>query len=424
MLRHITERVVSFILAGGEGRRLYPLTASRCKPAVPFGGRYRLIDFVLSSFVNSGLFKIKVLTQYKSNSLILHLSQAWQLSSHLGHYIDVVPAQMRRGPEWFRGNADAVFQNFNLLADENPLHVAVFGSDHIYMMDISQMLDYHTQKKADLTVAAIPVPIDEASSFGILEVDADGRMVGFEEKPKHPKPIPGQPDRVLGSMGNYIFETRALIQVLNEDSQEEGEHDFGRSIIPKMIAQGRSVYMYNFADNDVPGVVNPDVPYWRDVGTIESYWEASMDLISITPSFNLYNPWWPVRTANPPLPPAKFVFSNKEQNRVGIATNSLVSEGCIVSGGHVESAILAPNVRIHSYSTVIESVLFEGVDVGRYAQIRRAIIDKQVVIDPQVMIGYNPSEDRQKFFVTDGGIVVIPKGTRVTQDGLIAGPQV
>ncbi|MEK6601415.1 MAG: glucose-1-phosphate adenylyltransferase [Candidatus Binatota bacterium] len=423
MIRHDNERVVSFILAGGEGKRLHPLTADRCKPAVPFGGRYRLIDFVLSNFVNSGLFKIKVLTQYKSSSLILHLSQGWQLSAHLGHYIDVVPAQMRRGPQWFQGNADAVFQNLNILADENPPHVAVFGSDHIYMMDISQMLDHHIHKKADLTLAAIPVPLEQATSFGVLEVDSDGRIVGFEEKPEHPKSIPGQPDKALASMGNYIFETNALLQVLHEDAQEDGAHDFGKSIIPKMISQGRPVYMCNFDQNQVPGVEDGEIRYWRDVGTIDNFWEASMDLVSITPTLNLYNRLWPMRTVNPPLPPAKFVFADRENNRVGVATNSLISEGCIISGGHVEKSILSPNVRIHSYSTVIESVLFEGAEVGRHAQIRRAIIDKQAVIEPQVTIGYDAGEDRKKFTVTDSGIVVIPKGTLVTKDGPIPPPE-
>jgi len=405
-------KVLSMVLAGGEGKRLEPLTRDRAKPAVPFGGRYRIIDFVLSNLVNSGLSHIKVVTQYKSESLNTHLSRAWRLSTVLGHYIEAVPAQMRTGPDWFKGSADAIYQNLNIVTDEEPDHVVVFGSDHVYRMDVKQMLDFHIQSNADCTVAAIPVPIAEASQFGICKVDEEGRLIEFIEKPKDPPHMPGDPTRALASMGNYIFRTEPLVREIVRDAGTQSAHDFGKSIISEMYKSSR-VHVYDFAKNVVPGQGERERGYWRDVGTIESYYAAQMDLIDIDPVFNLYNDRWPLHTMQFDLPPAKFIFSDKEGGRVGFATDSLISEGCIISGGHLHRSILSPKVRINSYSEVTESILCEGVQVGRHARIRRAIIDKNVVIPPGTEIGIDPVADKKRFSVSEGGIVVIPKGMRL-----------
>jgi glucose-1-phosphate adenylyltransferase len=397
------------VLAGGMGERLYPLTRDRAKPAVPFGGRYRIIDFVLNNFVNSGFYKVKVLTQFKSNSLIEHISRTWRLSAEIGQYVDVVPAQMRKGPFWFRGTADAVYQNLELIFDEKPTHVCVFGGDHIYKMDVAQMMDFHLETDADLTIATIPVPLAEANQFGVVEIDDTFRVTGFVEKPKEgAKTIPGRPDEVLASMGNYIFKASAIIDVLESNALRDSAHDFGKEIIPQMYADTK-VMAYDFGTNLVPGEEAEARGYWRDVGTIDSYYTASMDLISISPKFNLYNSQWPLRSAWLNLPPAKFVFD--EPQRIGRATNSLVAEGVIISGGVINRSILSPKVRIHSFSDVEGSILMDGVEIGRHARIRRTIIDKGVKIPPRMTIGYDLEADRQRFTVTESGIVVIPKGT-------------
>jgi glucose-1-phosphate adenylyltransferase len=400
---------LTMVLAGGMGERLYPLTRDRAKPAVPFGGRYRIIDFVLNNFVNSGFYKVKVLTQFKSNSLIEHISRTWRLSAEIGQYVDVVPAQMRKGPFWFRGTADAVYQNLELIFDEKPTHVCVFGGDHIYKMDVAQMMDFHLQTDADLTIATIPVPLAEANQFGVIEIDDSFRVTGFVEKPKEgAKTIPGRPDEVLASMGNYIFKASAIIDVLESNALRDSAHDFGKEIIPQMYGETK-VMAYDFGTNIVPGEEAEARGYWRDVGTIDSYYTASMDLISISPKFNLYNSQWPLRSAWLNLPPAKFVFD--EPQRIGRATNSLVAEGVIISGGVINRSILSPKVRIHSFSDVEGSILMDGVEIGRHARIRRAIIDKGVKIPPRMTIGYDLEADRQRFTVTESGIVVIPKGT-------------
>lgn len=406
------QKVLSMVLAGGEGRRLDPLTRDRAKPAVPFGGRYRIIDFVLSNLINSGLFRIKILTQYKSESLNTHLSRAWHLSNVLGHYIEMVPAQMRTGPDWYKGSADAIYQNLNLITDEEPEHVLVFGSDHVYRMDVRQMLRLHEDSGADCTVAAIPVPLKEAHQFGICKVDEEGRLIDFIEKPKDPPPMPGRPDMALASMGNYIFKTEPLVREIVRDAGTQGPHDFGKSIIAQMFKSSK-VMVYDFAKNEIPGQNERERGYWRDVGTIEAYYASNMDLVDIDPVFSVYNDKWPIHTLQYDAPPAKFVFSDREGGRVGFATDSLISEGCIISGGHIHRTILAPKVRINSYADVSESILFEGVQVGRHARIRRAIIDKNVNIPAGTEIGYDLEADRKRFPVSESGIVVVPKGMQL-----------
>ncbi len=398
------------ILAGGVGSRLMPLTRDRAKPAVPFGGRYRIIDFVLSNFVNSGFLKIKVLTQYKSESLNTHISRGWRLASIADQYIEPVPAQQRLGPQWYKGSADAIYQNANIITDEDPEYVAVFGGDNIYKMDVRQMSKYHIDKNADLTVAAIPVPIEEASAFGIIKVDEHGRMLEFIEKPENPPPMPGDPTRALASMGNYIFTTDVLLRVLASDAENPmSVHDFGKSIIASMV-ESHDVFVYDFSTNRVPGQPEGERGYWRDVGTIESYWKASMDLVSVTPAFDLYNRRWPIRSNQDHNPPAKFVHDDFANKRVGQAVNSMVSDGCIISGGRIENSVLFPSVRVHSYSHVSDSILFEGVEIGRHSKLKRCIVDKGVVIPPGMTIGYNLEEDRERFHVSPDGTVVIAKG--------------
>jgi len=404
-------KVLGVVLAGGEGRRLWPLTAERAKPAVPFGGTYRIIDFVLSNFVNSGILRVKVLTQYKSDSLLQHLYQGWHLASNVGHYVEPVPAQQRMGKHWFRGSADALYQSLNVVADEDPDLVCVFGGDHIYKMDIRQMIAFHLDKDADLTVAALPVPVEEARSFGIIQVDDDGLMLGFEEKPEVPREMPDRPGWALASMGNYIFDPDVLTEALTRDAEQETSHDFGKNILPMLAANAR-VYVYNFLSNAIPGMQEDERGYWKDVGTIDAYWTANMDLVRVKPVLDLYNPRWPIRTLVITRPPAKFVFADPAGDRVGIATDSLVSPECIISGGRIDRSVLFPRVRINSFSYVQESVLFEGVNVGRYCRIRRAIIDKDVDIPPRTEIGHDPELDRQRFHVSEGGVVVIPKGYR------------
>ena len=399
------------ILAGGEGKRLLPLTKDRAKPAVPFGGRYRIIDFVLNNFINSGFFKIKVLTQYKSDSLNKHITRGWVLSPFLNQYVDLCPAQMRTGSNWYRGTADAIYQNVFHITDEDPDYVCIFGGDHIYKMDVSQMLDFHKENNADLTISAIPIPIEEASEFGIMEVDENWRLTNFVEKPKtKPKSIPGQPDMCLASMGNYIFGKDVLLKALDEDENiENSSHDFGKNVIPMLLEQGKNIFVYNFATNEFSGITDAERGYWRDVGSIDAYWQANMDLLDSNPELNLYSKDWPLRTFNYNYPPAKFVW--QEGDRVGMATNSMVSEGCVVSGGSISKCVLSPKVRINSYSQVYESILMENVDVGRYSRIKKAIIDKNVKIPPNTRIGYNQEEDiRRGFHVSPDGVTVVPKG--------------
>ncbi|HEU5003727.1 MAG TPA: glucose-1-phosphate adenylyltransferase [Actinomycetota bacterium] len=407
----MAHRTLAMVLAGGAGKRLAPLTADRAKPAVPFGGHYRLIDFVLSNLVNGGERHIVVLTQYKSHSLDRHISQAWRLSTLLGDYVAPVPAQMRRGPRWFAGSADAIFQNLNLVYDERPDHILVFGADHIYRMDPRQMVEDHAASGAGVTVAAIRCPIEESQSFGVIEVDEQGHITAFLEKPAHPKGLPGAPDQILASMGNYVFTTAALIDAVTADAyDDETSHDIGGDIIPRMVSQGVA-RVYDFAANDVPGATARDRGYWRDVGTLDAYYEANMDLVSVHPIFNLYNERWPIYSWQSPAPPAKFVF--EEGDRRGQALDSLVCAGTIISGGTVRQSIVSPAVHVHAGALVEGSVLLNGVHVGEGAVVRRAIIDKNVVVPPGCRIGVEPELDGERFVVSESGVVVIGKNQRI-----------
>jgi len=409
-------QVLVMVLAGGEGKRLYPLTLDRAKPAVPFGGRYRIVDIVLSNFVNSGLARIKVLTQYKSASLEEHIARVWRLSPILDQFIEAIPAQQRTGKSWFRGSADAVFQCQHVITDEKPELVCIFGGDHIYKMDVRQMIDWHVARGAEASVAAIPMPKKEGSQFGVLEVDAEGRILAFHEKVADPPSMPGRADMCLASMGNYVFRTDDLLRELEADSKvEPSKHDFGYDILPRMVAGGRRVYAYDFMQNRVPGEDEHGRGYWRDIGTLDAYWQAQMDLIEIHPQFNFYNSRWPIRTGVTHDPPAKFVFRDEAHARVGIATDSLVSHGSIISGGRIHRSVLSVGCRINSFSEVEESVLFERVRIGRHARVRRCIVDKDVEIPSGAEIGHNIERDRQHFFVTDHGLVVIPKRARLEE---------
>ena len=399
------KNVLVMVLAGGSGERLYPLTRDRAKPSVPFSGIYRIIDFTLSNCINSGFYKIVILTQYKSDSLSRHIRRGWNLGGPEYGEIYVVPPQQRIGSDWYMGTADAVCQNIYTIEKQNPDYVIILSGDHIYKMDYSKMLDFHIEKGADATVGAVEVSLQEADSYGVMEVDAHERIIGFEEKPESPKHIPEKAETAYASMGIYIFNKEALINTLVEDATDiDSSHDFGKDIIPKMFPK-RSFYAYNFRDEN-----KKEARYWRDVGTIDAYFEANIDLIEIDPVFNLYDPRWPIRTYLEQDPPAKFVFAQeKGEGRKGVSLDSLVSPGCIISGGRVQRSILSPGVRINSWSGVNESILFKGVVVGRHAKIRRAIIDKGVVIPEGMEIGYDPKEDRKRFTVSPGGIVVIPK---------------
>jgi len=401
--------VFAIVLAGGEGKRLAPLTADRAKPAVPFGGNYRLIDFALSNLVNAGYLRIVVLTQYKSHSLDRHVSVTWRLSALLGNYVTPVPAQMRRGPRWFAGSADAIYQNFNLLNDERPDYVIVFGADHIYRMDPRQMVEQHIESGAGVTVAALRAPIEQADQFGVIEAAPDGRRIAaFREKPKGAKALPDAPDKVFASMGNYVFTADVLRRIVAEDAADESSsHDVGGDLIPMLVERGEA-QVYDFSTNEVPGATERDRGYWRDVGTLDAFWEAHMDLISTDPVFNLYNQDWPILTWHEPLPPAKFVFA--DPGRMGHALDSMVCPGVIVSGGEVRFSVVSPSVRIHSYASVESSVLMTGVEVGRGAEIRRAILDKNVFVHPGAKIGVDPEADRERYTISPGGVVVVGKG--------------
>ncbi len=404
---------MAFILAGGKGTRLYPLTKERAKPAVPFGGRYRIVDFVLSNLINSGIYSNYVLIQFKSQSLLQHLRDGWEVTGLLKeHFIIPVPAQMRvPGESWYRGTADAIYQNINLIEQADPHFVVIFGADHIYRMNIREMLEFHMHKRAQATIAAIPVSRDMASEFGVIEAAPGGAVVGFHEKNADAPAIPGDEERVYASMGNYIFSTNLLLQELYSDAQDPGStHDFGRDIIPSLVGRA-SVFAYDFQTNRIPGDPPEQEPYWRDVGTIDAYYNASMDLRAVTPALNLYNRQWPLRTAGYSDPPVKFIFD--QQGRRGQAVDSVIAGGTILSGGMVRGSVLGRQVRVHSGAVVEDSVIFDNCDIGRRARVRNAILDKNVRIPEDAEIGYDLERDRQRYFVTESGIVVI-EGTRST----------
>lgn len=408
-------RVFGMVLAGGEGKRLMPLSADRAKPAVPFGGSYRLIDFALSNLVNSGLRRIVVLTQYKSHSLDRHISQMWRMSPLLGSYVASVPAQQRLGKRWFSGSADAILQSMNLLSDEQPDIVVVVGADHVYRMDFSQMIEAHIASGKGVTVAAIRQPINIANQFGVIEVnDADpATIAAFREKPSDPKPLADSPGEVLASMGNYVFSAQALIDAIEFDGNlEDSSHDMGGDIIPYFVSR-QDAGVYDFTYNEIPGSTDRDKSYWRDVGTIDSYYEAHMDLISVMPVFNLYNDKWPIFTQQINLPPAKFVHDG--EGNQGRTTDSIVSLGAVISGGVVERSVLSPNVRVHSRALITDSILLDGVQVGRDATIRRAILDKSVVVADGASIGVDRQRDLDRgFTLSDSGVTVVGKGVLVT----------
>ncbi len=401
-------RLLALIMAGGKGSRLYPLTRDRAKPAVPFGGRYRIIDFVLSNMHNSGIRSIYVLTQYKAQSLVEHVQRAWGNRSSHHDFCTIVPAQMRMGESWYRGTADAVWQNFHLVEDFRPDAVLVFGADHVYKMNVRQMVDFHREKDAIATVACLPIPVDEANQFGIVETDTDGRIIGFQEKPtENVVTIPGDPTRCLASMGNYIFAPRPLAESLYADAEVESHHDFGRNIIPALVKTDR-VFAYDFSRNRIPGVTEiGEHAYWKDVGTIEAYYEATLDLKNVVPRFNLYNWEWPILSAIYPDPPTKLVFD--DPHRRGVAVMSIMSSGCVVAGGFVKDCVLGRNVWIEEGADVRDSILFDNVHVGKGARIQRAIIDKNVRIADGDHIGHDLARDAVRHYVSEGGITVVAK---------------
>lgn len=400
-------RVLAFVLAGGKGTRLYPLTKERAKPAVPFGGKYRIVDFVLSNLINSGIYSIYVLTQFKSQSLLQHLRDGWQFSGLLtSHFIIPVPAQMRTADEtWYQGTADAIYQNVNLIEQSDPDLVLIFGADHIYRMNIRGMIEYHLEKKAEVTVAAIPVPRRQAAEFGVIESAPDGRIVDFHEKNPYAPSMPGDPEQVYASMGNYIFSRKRLCEELGADAKnDESSHDFGRDILPSLVGRA-PMYAYNFNSNVIPGDPADQEVYWRDVGTVDAYWAANMDLRAVRPSLNLYNREWPLRTAGYSDPPAKFTFD--DEGRRGQSVDSVVSGGTILSGGTVRNSVIGRFVRVHAGAYIEDSIIFDYCDIGRRARIRRAIIDKNVSIPEDAVIGYDLEKDRQDHYVTESGIVVV-----------------
>jgi glucose-1-phosphate adenylyltransferase len=401
-------RLLALIMAGGKGSRLYPLTRDRAKPAVPFGGRYRIIDFVLSNMHNSGIRAIYVLTQYKAQSLVEHVQRGWANKAGHSDFVTIVPAQMRVGETWYRGTADSVHQNFHLVEDFRPDAVLVFGADHVYKMNVRQMVDFHREKDAIATVACLPVPVEAAHEFGIVETDSDGRIVGFQEKPdKGVVTIPGDPTRALASMGNYIFAPRPLAEALESDSHAESHHDFGRNVIPELLQSNR-VYAYDFSRNRIPGVTElGEHAYWRDVGTIEAYYEANLDLKNVVPHFNLYNWEWPILSANYPDPPSKMVFD--DPHRRGVVVQSILSSGCVISGGFVKDSVLGRNVWVEEGAEVRDSILFDNVYIGKGARIQRAIIDKNVRVADGDHIGHDLGRDTVRHHVSEGGITVVAK---------------
>ncbi|EYT50474.1 glucose-1-phosphate adenylyltransferase [Brachybacterium muris] len=406
------KKVLAIVLAGGEGKRLMPLTLDRAKPAVPFGGIYRLIDFALSNIVNSGYLRVVVLTQYKSHSLDKHISQTWRMSSLLGNYVAPVPAQQRMGKHWYRGSSDAIYQSLNLIYDEKPDYVVVVGADHVYRMDFSQMLDAHIASGKACTVAAIRQPIEMSDQFGVIEtVPGDPSTIArFVEKPKETTGLEDDPTQILASMGNYIFTADALVEAVTKDAEDDdAAHDMGGDIVPYFVQQD-AAGVYDFIDNDVPGSTDRDRDYWRDVGTLDAFYDAHMDLIAIHPVFNLYNEDWPTYTGHRTVPPAKFVHAGP--GRMGSAVDSIISPGVVISGAQVSNSVVSPGVRMNSWSSVSDSVVMDGVSIGRHSQIHRAIIDKNVVIPPRTEIGLDAEQDRARgFVVTESGITVIGKGT-------------
>ena len=397
----LTRETLALILAGGRGSRLKHLTLWRAKPAVPFGGKFRIIDFPLSNCVNSGIRRIGVLTQYKAHSLIVHIQRGWSfLRGEFGEFVEILPAQQRIETSWYAGTADAVYQNLDIIRAHNPSYILILAGDHIYKMDYGAMIAHHVERQADLTVGCIEVPLEKARAFGVMSVDEAGRIVRFTEKPAEPEPIPGKPDLALASMGIYVFNTPFLFEQLIKDADMPGStHDFGRDIIPSVIERYR-VMAYPFRD-----VQKGAQAYWRDVGTVDAFWEANLELIGVTPELNLYDEDWPIWTYQQQLPPAKFVFD--EPGRRGVAIDSMVSGGCVISGATVRHSLLFSNVRVHSYAEVVDSVVLPDVDIGRNARIRRAVIDKGCRIPPGTVIGEDPGEDARRFHVTEGGVVLV-----------------
>jgi len=407
----LVDDALVIVLAGGAGERLYPLTKERAKPAVYFGGPYRIIDFVLSNCINSGLHRIFIATQYKSLSLNRHIRMGWGIvSEELGEFIEILPPQKRVGEQWYQGTADAVYQNLYSITRETPRHLVVLAGDHVYKMDYARMLRVHQERTAAVTLATIEVPLSETSRFGIVAVNENERVTGFEEKPKQASPIPGSPDFALASMGVYVFDTDVLVRALEADAALPTQHDFGKDIIPALIHDA-PVYAYRFYDENKKAS-----KYWRDIGTLDAYFEANMDLCHVNPEFNLYDPEWPLRTYQPQAPPAKFVFAEAGQ-RCGHALDSVISPGCIVSGSTVSGSVLCPNVRVHSFCQIDQCILMPGVRIGRHARIKRAIIDRDVLIPRGALIGYNEEEDRRRHTVTDTGVVVV-----TTDDEPLIGP--
>jgi glucose-1-phosphate adenylyltransferase len=409
------KRILGIVLAGGAGTRLAPLTDDRAKPAVPFGGLYRLVDFALSNLANAGTLRIAVLTQYKSHSLDRHISLTWRMSTLLGNFVTPVPAQQRLGPHWYTGSADAIHQSLNLIYDDEPDLVIVFGADHVYRMDPRQMVDQHVAAGAGLTVAAIPVPRAEATAFGVIQTAQDGRSIeAFLEKPADPPAMPGHPDQAYASMGNYLFTTDVLVDALRKDAADaESRHDMGGDIVPMLVGQ-RAAQVYNFLDNEVPGATERDAGYWRDVGTLDSYFDAHMDLCAVHPVFNLYNSRWPILTQAPSDPPAKFVHDDSD-GRMGRALNSLVSNGVIVSGSLVRESVLSPGVRVENWATLERAVVMHNTRIGPRAVVRNAILDKNVIVPEGVRVGVDKQHDRARgFVVSDGGVTVVGKGQLVT----------
>ena len=407
----MTPKVLTFIMAGGKGERLFPLTKDRTKPAVPFAGIYRIIDFTLSNCINSGLRKIHILTQYKSESLQRHIRLGWNiLPSELGQFIELLPAQQRVGESWYLGTADAVYQNLYTMEVDKPQEVLILAGDHIYKMNYYAMIDFHREIGADLTVGVVELDKSKAVDLGVVQVDSDGAVLGFQEKPKSPKTIINKPDQIYASMGVYVFKYQVLIDELIKDAKKKNSsHDFGKDIIPQMLEKGLKLKAFNFIDEN-----KNEAQYWRDIGTIDAYYEANMDLVQVEPIFNLYDKDWPIRTYQEQFPPAKTVFAGAEiTGKVGLILDSLISGGCVIIGGKVQNSILSPNVKINSYAQVYESILMEGVNVGGHAKIKKAIIDKDVSIPENMVIGYDHKEDQKRFFVSESGVVVVAKGTEI-----------